>query len=123
MWQFTILGNLGAKPEIRHNADGEAIVSLRVATNRACRDKAGNRSTVTNWAQITLFGKQAANASQYLDKGARVFIQGQIEGTEWEDKAGVKRYGECYIGETVQYLSAMDKTADASWNKRNATTR
>ena len=89
-----LIGNLGADPEVRSFQDGGRICSLRVATTETWKDKAtGGRRERTEWHRVSIFSEPLIGfAEQYLAKGAKVFIEGQIETRKWTDKAGNERY-------------------------------
>jgi single-strand DNA-binding protein len=88
-----LIGNLGADPEIRRLNSGDAVVNLRIATSESWRDKnSGERKEKTEWHQVVIFNDQLAKvAEQYLKKGMKVYIEGQIQTRKWE-KDGVERY-------------------------------
>ena len=88
-----LVGNLGADPEIRRLNSGDAVVNLRVATSESWRDKnSGERKEKTEWHQVVIFNDQLAKvAEQYLKKGMKVYIEGQLQTRKWE-KDGVERY-------------------------------
>lgn len=88
-----LVGNLGADPEVRRLNNGNAVVNLRIATSESWRDKnSGERKEKTEWHQVVIFNEGLAKvAEQYLKKGAKVFIEGQLQTRKWE-KDGVDRY-------------------------------
>jgi single-strand DNA-binding protein len=88
-----LIGNLGADPEIRRLNSGDAVVNLRIATSESWRDKnSGERKEKTEWHQVVIFNDQLAKvAEQYLKKGMKVYIEGQLQTRKWE-KDGVERY-------------------------------
>lgn len=88
-----LVGNLGADPEIRRLNSGDPVVNLRVATSESWRDKnSGERKEKTEWHQVVIFNDQLAKvAEQYLKKGMKVYIEGQLQTRKWE-KDGVERY-------------------------------
>ncbi|SMH47831.1 single-stranded DNA-binding protein [Mesorhizobium australicum] len=88
-----LVGNLGADPEIRRLNSGDAVVNLRIATSESWRDKnSGERKEKTEWHQVVIFNDQLAKvAEQYLKKGMKVYIEGQLQTRKWE-KDGVERY-------------------------------
>lgn len=90
--KITIVGNLGKDPELRYTPQGNAVCSFSVATNEKRRDKGGDLQDVTTWFRITLWGKQAENASKYLTKGSPVYIEGRLRVDEWNDRDGKSRY-------------------------------
>ena len=89
-----LVGNLGADPEIRHTQDGRPIANLRVATSDSWRDKAsGERRERTEWHRVVIFNENLAKiAEQYLKKGAKVYLEGQLQTRKWEDQSGQERY-------------------------------
>ncbi len=89
-----LVGNLGADPEIRRTQDGRPIVNLRIATSESWRDRnSGERRERTEWHRVVIFNEGLAKvAEQYLKKGAKVYIEGQLQTREWEDQQGQKRY-------------------------------
>jgi single-strand DNA-binding protein len=89
-----LVGNLGKDPEIRRTQDGRAIANLSVATSESWRDKAtGERKEKTEWHRVVIFSEPLAKvAEQYLKKGAKVYIEGQLQTRKWTDQAGVEKY-------------------------------
>jgi single-strand DNA-binding protein len=88
-----LVGNLGADPEIRRLNSGDPVVNLRIATSESWRDKnSGDRKEKTEWHQVVIFNDNLAKvAEQYLKKGMKVYIEGQLQTRKWE-KDGVERY-------------------------------
>lgn len=89
-----IIGNLGKDPEIRRTQEGKAIASLTVATSETWRDKStGDRKEKTEWHKVVVFNEGLCKvAEQYLKKGSKVYIEGQIQTRKWIDKDGADRY-------------------------------
>lgn len=89
-----IVGNLGADPEIRRTQDGRPIANLRVATTETWRDKgSGERRERTEWHRVVIFNEGLCRvAEQYLKKGAKVYIEGQLQTRKWQDQQGQERY-------------------------------
>jgi single-strand DNA-binding protein len=89
-----LVGNLGKDPEIRRTQDGRAIAQLSVATSENWRDKAtGERKEKTEWHRVVIFNEGLAKvAEQYLKKGAKVYIEGQLQTRKWTDQSGVEKY-------------------------------
>lgn len=89
-----IVGNLGRDPEIRTVATGSRIGNLSVATSESWRDKAtGERKESTQWHRVVLFDERLCDvAEKYLRKGAKVYLEGQIETRKWIDQSGQDRY-------------------------------
>jgi len=89
-----LIGNLGADPEIRRTQDGRPIANLRVATSESWRDKnSGERREKTEWHRVVIFSEGLCKiAEQYLRKGAKVYIEGQLQTRKWQDQSGQDRY-------------------------------
>jgi single-strand DNA-binding protein len=89
-----LVGNLGADPEIRRLPSGDPVVNMRIATSETWRDKtSGERKERTEWHSVVIFNENLAKvAEQYLKKGAKVYIEGQLQTRQWEDQSGQKRY-------------------------------
>ncbi|MBV8700614.1 MAG: single-stranded DNA-binding protein [Bradyrhizobium sp.] len=89
-----LVGNLGKDPEIRRTQDGRPIANLSVATSETWRDKAtGERKEKTEWHRVVIFSEGLAKvAEQYLKKGAKVYIEGQLQTRKWTDQSGVEKY-------------------------------
>jgi single-strand DNA-binding protein len=89
-----LVGNLGADPEVRQTQDGRPIVNLRVATSETWRDKSsGERRERTEWHRVVIFNENLARvAEQYLKKGSKVYIEGQLQTRKWQDQSGQDRY-------------------------------
>lgn len=90
--KIIIIGNLGNDPELRYTPQNTAVCDLSVATNDRRRDKSGEFQDITTWFRVTLWGKQAENASKYLTKGRPVYIEGRLSVEEWTDKENQKRF-------------------------------
>ena len=89
-----LVGNLGADPEIRRTQDGRPVANLRVATSDSWRDKAtGERRERTEWHRVVIFNEGLCRiAEQYLKKGAKVYLEGQLQTRKWQDQQGQDRY-------------------------------
>lgn len=89
-----LVGNLGADPEIRRMQDGRPVANLRVATSERWRDRTTNEQREkTEWHRVVIFNEGLAKiAEQYLHKGSKVYIEGQLQTRSWEDQSGVKKW-------------------------------
>jgi single-strand DNA-binding protein len=89
-----LVGNLGADPEIRRTQDGKLIVNLRLATSETWRDKmSGERRERTEWHRVVIFNENIGKvAEQYLKKGAKIYVEGQLQTRKWQDQQGQDRY-------------------------------
>lgn len=91
--KVVLIGNLGADPELRAFSNGDPVCNLRIATTDTWKDKAsGEKREATEWHRVVLYRKLAEIASQYLRKGAQVYIEGRIRTRKWQDKDGQDRY-------------------------------
>ena len=89
-----LVGNLGKDPEVRRMTSGDPVVNLSVATSESWRDKAsGERKEKTEWHRVVIFNKNLAEvAEKYLRKGAKVYVEGQLQTRKWTDKDGAEKY-------------------------------
>src|SRR5216110_1250384 len=89
-----LVGNLGRDPEIRRTQDGRPIANLSIATSESWRDKAtGERKEKTEWHRVVIFNEGLCKiAEQYLKKGAKVYLEGQMQTRKYTDKDGVEKY-------------------------------
>ena len=89
-----LVGNLGADPEVRRLNSGDAVVNMRIATSETWRDKSsGERRERTEWHNVVIFNENLVKvAEQFLKKGAKVYIEGQLQTRSWDDQSGQKRY-------------------------------
>jgi single-strand DNA-binding protein len=89
-----LVGNLGKDPEIRHTQDGRPIANLRVATSESWRDKAtGERRERAEWHTVVIFSEALAKVAQdYLHKGSKVYLEGQLQTRKWQGHDGQDRY-------------------------------
>jgi single-strand DNA-binding protein len=89
-----LVGNLGKDPEVRRSQSGEPIVNFTLATSENWRDKnTGERKERTEWHRVVIFNEHLAKvAEQYLRKGSKVFVEGQLATRKWTDKDGQEKY-------------------------------
>lgn len=89
-----LVGNLGADPEIRRLNSGDPVVNIRIATSETWRDKnSGERREKTEWHNVVIFNDSLAKvAEQYLKKGMKVYVEGQLQTRKWQDQNGQDRY-------------------------------
>ena len=113
-----LVGNLGAKPEIKYASNGNAISNLSVATSESWTDKStGQKQERTEWHRVSLFGKVAEIAGQYLDKGSKVYVEGKLQTRKWQDQNGQDRYTtEVVISGYSGTLQMLDRRDDMNSN-------
>jgi single-strand DNA-binding protein len=92
--EATLLGNLGKDPEVRKTQDGKDIVTLSVATSESWRDKGtGERKERVEWHRVVIFNDALAGvARDYLKKGSKVYLRGQLQTRKWVDQSGAEKY-------------------------------
>lgn len=89
-----LVGNLGRDPEVRRTNSGDTVVTLNIATSETWRDKQnGERKERTEWHRVVVFNENLAKvAEQYLRKGSKLYVEGQLQTRKWTDQAGVEKY-------------------------------
>ena len=100
-----LLGNLGADPETRYTASGNAVTNIRLATTDSWRDRqSGERQERTEWHRVVFFSRLAEIAAEYLRKGSQCYIEGQIRTNKWQGQDGQDRYTTEIIASEMQML-------------------
>jgi single-strand DNA-binding protein len=102
--RVTLVGNLGADPELRHTAGGASVCNFSIATNESWTDKAGQKQERTEWHRIIVWGRMGEACSKHLSKGRQVYVEGRIQTRKWEDRDGVTRYATEIVAQHVQFL-------------------
>jgi single-strand DNA-binding protein len=87
-----LLGNLGADPELRMTSGGQAVLKLRLATSETYLDKNRQRQERTEWHNVVIWGKRAEALAKILTKGSRIFVEGGLRTSSYDDRDGNKRY-------------------------------
>jgi single-strand DNA-binding protein len=88
-----LVGNLGQDPEARTFSNGGEVVNLRVATSESWKDRDGNRQERTEWHSVAIFNENLGRvAKNYLRKGSKVYLEGQLQTRKWQDQSGNDRY-------------------------------
>lgn len=103
-----IIGNLGADPEMRYTANGNAVTTFNVATSRTYNDASGERREETEWFRVVTWSRLAEICAQYLTKGRQVYVEGRMQTRSWEDQQGQKRYSTELIAQEVKFLGGRD---------------
>lgn len=99
-----LIGGLGRDPEVRYTSSGTAVASFSVATTEKFKNKSGDWEERTEWHNVTLWGRLAEIAGEYLAKGKQVFIEGRLQTRKWQDRDGKDRYTTEIVGEKMQML-------------------
>jgi len=106
-----LVGNIGRDPEIRSTQDGMRIANLSLATSETWRDKAsGERKEKTEWHRVAVFNERLVDViEKYVKKGAKLYIEGQLQTRKWTDKEGQERYTtEVVLGRFNGQLTMLD---------------
>lgn len=112
-----LVGNLGRDPEVRHSPDGGRIVNLSVATSESWKDKSsGERKDKTEWHRVVIFNDKLGEiAEKYLQKGSKVFLEGQLQTRKWTDQSGQEKYTtEVVLSRYRGELTLLDNKGGAS---------
>ena len=118
-----LLGNLGKDVEIKQTSNGNAIARFSLATTDRYKDKDGNWQDRTEWHNLVAFQRTAEVASEYLKKGSKVYIEGKLQSSSWEDKeTGQKKYKtEVIVNDLVLLGGKQDGQAQAAQDKTEIT--
>ena len=110
-----VIGNLGQDPDLRSLQSGMAVCNLAVATSESWTDKnTGEHREETEWHRVTLWGKLAEIAAQYLRKGDKVFLEGKLKTRKWQDQNGQDRYTTEIHADNLLMLGGKSQGQDAS---------
>ena len=113
-----LVGNLGADPETRYGASGNAITNIRIATSESWTDRQTNeRRENTEWHRVVMFGRLAEIAEQYLRKGRQVYIEGRIQTRKWQGQDGQDRYTTEIVANDMQMLGGRGGGDADDWNR------
>lgn len=124
--KVTLIGNLGADPEVKSLASGAKVVNFRVATSETWRDKAsGEKKERTEWHSIVIWSEGLAKvAEQYLKKGSKVYLEGQLQTRKWQDQSGADRYSTEIVlngfGASLIMLDGRDASAPSQGSQSSA---
>lgn len=109
-----IIGNLGRDPEIRYMTNGDAAVTLAVATTEKWTDKtSGEKKEATEWHRVNFFGRLAEVCGEYLTKGSPIYVEGALKSRKYTDKDGIERYVTEIAGRSMQMLGSGGSREDA----------
>jgi single-strand DNA-binding protein len=115
--KVTLIGNLGADPEVRSTSNGSRVATLSIATSRQWKNQAGEKQEKTEWHRVVLwntnFSKLADIAERYCKKGDKVFVEGSIEYRSWQDREGQTRYTTEINGKELILLSGRGEGSES----------
>ncbi|AVC49825.1 single-strand DNA-binding protein [Rhizobium leguminosarum] len=126
MNKVILVGNVGADPEIRRTQDGRPIANLRIATSETWRDRnSGERREKTEWHTVVVFNEGLCKVvEQYVKKGAKLYIEGQLQTRKWQDQQGQDRYSTEVVlqgfGSTLTMLDGRGEGGGASGGRGSA---
>ncbi|NNH66588.1 single-stranded DNA-binding protein [Rhizobium laguerreae] len=121
-----LIGNVGADPEIRRTQDGRPIANIRLATSETWRDRnSGERREKTEWHTVVVFNEGLCKVvEQYVKKGAKLYIEGQLQTRKWQDQQGQDRYSTEVVlqgfGSTLTMLDGRGEGGGASGGRGSA---
>jgi single-strand DNA-binding protein len=105
--KVTLIGNLGADPEVRLMPSGGSITSIRLATTSRWKDKqSGERKEATEWHRIVFFNRLAEIAGEYLKKGSQVYVEGRLQTRKWQGQDGQDRYTTEILAQELHMLGS-----------------
>jgi len=111
-----LVGNLGRDPEIKYASNGAAIANMAIATSESWKDKqTGQKQEKTEWHRVVVFGKLAEIVQQYVHKGSKVYVEGQLKTRKWQNKEGVDVYTtEVVLSGFGGVLQMLDSKSDST---------
>lgn len=117
--KVTLIGNLGADPEVRYMPSGEAVTNITLATTMRWKDRqTGERKESTEWHRVVFFRRLAEIAGEYLKKGSQVYVEGRLQTRKWQGQDGQDRYTTEIIANEMHMLgSRTGGTANYSDNQ------
>ena len=118
--KVTLIGRLGADPEVRYTQGGQPVASLRMATSENWTDREGQRQERTEWHSITVWGKQAELCGQYLAKGRQAYIEGRLQTREYTDREGINRKAVEIVANQIVFLGGRGDSGGenkSSWGQ------
>ena len=105
--KVTLIGRLGADPEVRYMPSGGAVANISLATNFRWKDKqTGEKKESTEWHRVVFFNRLAEIVGEYLKKGAQVYVEGRLQTRKWQDQGGHDRYTTEIIATEMQMLDS-----------------
>lgn len=119
--RVTLIGHLGADPDVRYMPSGKAVTNIRIATSEAWKDRqTGDQQERTEWHTVVLFDKLGEIAGEYLRKGSQVYIEGSLRTRKWQDKEGKDRYSTEIVAREMQMLGGKPQGERPARQERSA---
>jgi len=105
--KVTLIGNLGADPEVRFMPSGGSVANISLATTRRWKDKqTGERKEATEWHRVIFFNRLAEIAGEYLKKGSQVYVEGRLQTRKWQGQDGQDRYTTEILAQELHMLGS-----------------
>ena len=115
-----LIGNIGAKPEIRKTQNGDKVASFTIATNETWKDQQGQQQTRTEWHRVVIFGGLTQIVESYLDKGSKIYIEGQLRTRKWQNQQGQDQYStEVVLTQFKGSLQMLDAKPSNTFSSAN----
>ena len=111
-----LLGNLGRDPEVRYTQNQLPIANLNIATGERRKDASGNWVNHTEWHRVVCFGKLAELASNHLQKGRQIYLEGRIRTNKWQDKEGKDRYTTEIVANNIEFVGGRQDAGGYAGN-------
>ncbi len=112
--RIILVGNLGKDPELRYTPQGTAACSFSLATNERRKASSGEQTDITTWFRVTLWGRQAETAAQYLQRGRPVYIEGRLRVEQYTDKEGKARHSLEVSATDMQFIGGGGEAGERS---------
>ena len=90
--KVTLIGNLGADPDVRNTQNGDKVANVSLATTERWKDQSGMQQERTEWHRVVFFGGVAGVVESYLKKGSKIYVEGKLQTRKWQDQQGQDRY-------------------------------
>ncbi len=105
-----LIGNLGQEPEVRQMPNGNAVTNITIATSESWKDKnTGEQRENTEWHRVVMFNRLAEIAGQYLQKGSRIYIEGHLQTSKWQNQQGIDQYTTEIVAKEMQMLGSSSQ--------------
>jgi single-strand DNA-binding protein len=115
-----LLGNVGMEPELRQTPNGSAVLKLRLATSESYLDRNKQRQERTDWHSVVMWGKRAEALAKFLSKGSRLFVEGSIRTSSYDDREGNKRYRTEIVATNVILAGGGSRSSEGGGGARRA---
>lgn len=116
-----LVGHLCANPELRYTASGTAVANLRLAVNNTYTNAKGEKRENVLFIDVAAWGKQAESAAEYLEKGSKVLVEGELRLREWDDKPSGRRVSKIEVhAKSVQFLNFKKSNGDGATTQATA---